>query len=162
MIVEYLAEAFHHLARKTNRFAQVKSACKLGPGFDQRDQTAVIKTVCAFVKMLHPGDEPSPEHYEEYLAYAIEGRRRVKEQLNKKKPDDEFAKINLGYLNPAGELVTVYCPESKNAAATQNPVRRRGKDQAGTPEAVVLPPPAPISVPPPVADMPTPLMPRRR
>jgi ATP-dependent Lon protease len=124
LIIEYLAEAFHHLARKTNRFAQVKSACKLGPGYDQRDQTAVLKTVCAFVKILHPGDEPSQEQIDEYLAYAIEGRRRVKEQLNKRKPDDEFASIDLGFYTPSGELVTVWCPESRNASATQAPVRK--------------------------------------
>lgn len=133
LIIEYLAEAFHHLARKTNRFAQVKAACKLGPGYDQRDQTAVLKTVCAFVKMLHPGDEPTQEEINEYLAYAIEGRRRVKEQLNKKKPDDEFANINLGYYDSDGQLVIVYCPESRNADATQNPTRPAGMqdDQTG-------------------------------
>jgi len=125
LIIEYVAEAFHHLARKTNRFAQVKAACKLGPGYDQRDQTAVLKTVCAFVKMLHPGQDPSPAEINEYLAYAIEGRRRVKEQLNKKKPDDEFASINLGYYDEADSLVTVWCPESRNAAATQFPQRRQ-------------------------------------
>jgi len=123
LIIEYLAEAFHHLARKTNRFAQVKAACKLGPGYDQRDQTAVLKTVCAFVKMLHPGGEPTQEELNEYLVYSIEGRRRVKEQLNKKKPDDEFASINLGYYDAGGDLITVYCPESRDAAATQNPDR---------------------------------------
>lgn len=124
LIIEYLAEAFHHLARRTNRFAQVKAASKLGPGYDQRDQTAVLKTVCAFVKMLHPGDDPTQEELNEYLEYAIEGRRRVKEQLNKKKPDDEFANINLGYVDPDGNLRIIHCPESKDAAATQNPVRR--------------------------------------
>lgn len=123
LIIEYLAEAFHYLARKTNRFAQVKAACKLGPGYDQRDQTAVLKTVCAFVKMLHPGDDPTQEEINEYLVYAIEGRRRVKEQLNKKKPDDEFANINLGYYGTDGQLIIVYCPESRKADATQNPVR---------------------------------------
>ena len=61
LIIEYLAESFHHLSRKTNRFAYVKSACKLGKGYDQRDQTAVLKTVCAFLKMLHPGTDPSTE-----------------------------------------------------------------------------------------------------
>lgn len=123
LIIEYLAEAFHHLARKTNRFAQVKAACKLGPGFDQRDQTAVLKTVCAYVKMLHPGDDPAQEEINEYLAYAIEGRRRVKEQLNKMKPDDEFANINLGYYGEDGQLNIVFCQESRTAEATQNPVR---------------------------------------
>ena len=40
--------------------------------------------------MLHPGDEPSEEHLNEYLTYAIEGRRRVKEQLNKVGEEDHF------------------------------------------------------------------------
>jgi len=132
LIIEYVAEAFHHLARKTNRFAQVKSACKLGPGYDQRDQTAVLKTVCAFVKMLHPGDDPPQDELNEYLEYAIEGRRRVKEQLNKRKPDDEFASINLGYFDQVGKLVTVWCPESKDSAATQSPVRRSIDDEEKT------------------------------
>jgi ATP-dependent Lon protease len=123
LIIEYLAEAFHHLVRKTNRFAYAKSACKLGKGYDQRDQTAVLKTVCAFLKMLHPGLDPTPEEVDEYLEYAIEGRRRVKEQLNKRKPDDEFAGINLSFRRSNGDETVVYCPESKNASATQHPTR---------------------------------------
>lgn len=131
-IIEYLAEAFHHMARKTNRFAQVKAACRLGPGFSQRDQTGVLKTVCAFVKILHPGDDPTQAEIDEYLAYAIEGRRRVKEQMNKRKPDEEFASINLGYLDERGELKVIYCPESKDAPATQNPVRKQSAASTGT------------------------------
>lgn len=123
LIVEYLAEAFHHLARKVNKYAWVKANCKLGPGYDQRDQTAVLKMVCSMLKILHPDGEPSREELDEYLAYAVEGRRRVKEQLNKRKPDDEFAKIDLGYYDSKDNLVIVYCPESKNAQATQNPLR---------------------------------------
>ena len=163
LIIEYLAEAFHYLARKTNRFAQVKAACKLGPGYDQRDQTAVLKTVCAFVKMLHPGSDPTQDEINEYLEYAIEGRRRVKEQLNKKKPDEEFANINLGYYRPDGQLVIVYCPESKNSVATQTPNRRavieasqpqgRSSARASTAKAPVAPEsvataPAPAAAPP--------------
>ena len=144
MIIEFLAEAFHHLARKTNRFAQVKAKAKLGPGYDQRDQTAVLKTICAFVKMLHPGDEPSDAQFNEYLEYAIEGRRRVKEQLNKRKPDDEFANINLGYLDAAGKEVVVYCQESRNATATQEP--RRPELEQGAP-AEIQPRVSPAPVP---------------
>ena len=123
LIVEYLAEAFHHLARKVNRYAWVKANVKLGPGFDQRDQTAVLKMTCAMVKILHPGGDPTREELNQYLAYALEGRRRVKEQLNKRKPDDEFANINLGYYDEQDQLVIVYCPESKDAQATQSPQR---------------------------------------
>jgi ATP-dependent Lon protease len=142
LIIEYLAEAFHYLARKTNRYAFVKENCKLGPGYVQRDQTAVLKTVCAFVKMLHPGDDPTQEEINEYLEYAIEGRRRVKEQLNKKKPDDEFASINLGYYAPSGELRTIWCPESKHAAATQSPSRPSLNYEDETPEYPQQPVPA--------------------
>jgi ATP-dependent Lon protease len=142
LIIEYLAEAFHYLSRNTNRFAYAKSVCKLGKGYDQRDQTAVLKTVCAFLKMLHPGAEPSPEEMEEYLRYAIEGRRRVKEQLNKRKPDDEFANINLSFVNGAGEQVVVYCPESRTAEFTQKPVR------TAPTQATLAPPPAPVATAP--------------
>ena len=145
LIIEYLAEAFHHLARKTNRFAHVKAACKLGPGYDQRDQTAVLKTVCAYVKMLHPGQDPTQEEINEYLEYAIEGRRRVKEQLNKKKPDDEFANINLGYYRPDGTLVIVYCPESKNSAATQTPRRASSVDVPVANESTQPVAPSPVT-----------------
>jgi len=63
-----------------------------------RDETAVIKTVAGFLKILHPQGEPSVENFNEYLEYALEGRRRVKEQLNKRKPDDEFAAIEFSYF----------------------------------------------------------------
>jgi len=58
--------------------------------------------------MLHPALNPTPEEVDEYLEYAIEGRRRVKEQLNKRKPDDEFAQINLSFLRSNGEERVVY------------------------------------------------------
>lgn len=75
--------------------------------------------------MLHPHGPPTDEEFEEYVAYATECRRRVKEQMNKRKPDDEFARINLSYFKANGEEVVVFCPESKNASATQEPARRR-------------------------------------
>ncbi len=123
LIIEYLATAFHHSSRRVNRFAYAKANCKLGAGYAQRDQTAVLKTVCALLKLLHPGADPTPAELDEYLTYAIEGRRRVKEQLNKLKADDEFAHINLSYTDSTGKDCIVYCPESRNSAATQNPSR---------------------------------------
>ena len=123
LIIEYLASAFHHSSRKVNRFAYVKGACKLGPGYAQRDQTAVIKSVCALLKLLHPGSDPTPAELDEYLAYAVEGRRRVKEQLNKLKADDEFAQIDLGFVDATGQTRIVSCPESAQAPATLRPAR---------------------------------------
>ena len=81
------------------------------------------------------------------MAYATEYRRRVKEQMNKRKPDDEFARINLSYFKASGEEKIVFCPESKDAAATQQPTRRRlseveGKLKKGTDIATIAPVPA--------------------
>ena len=73
---------------------------------------------------MHPSGSPTDAEFEEYVSYAIECRRRVKEQMNKRKPDDEFARINLSFLRANGEEVFVFCPESKEAAATQQPVRK--------------------------------------
>jgi ATP-dependent Lon protease len=57
----------------------------------------------------------------QYVEYAVECRRRVKEQMNKRKPDDEFAKIDLSYFNHKGEEIIVSCPESIGAMATLAP-----------------------------------------
>ncbi len=124
-ITDYLAEAFHYQFKHTNRYEEVSKRIQLGKAIEGRDEKGIKKTVCAFLKVLHPDGPPTDEEFEEYVAYATEYRRRVKEQMNKRKPDDEFAQINLSYLKATGEEVVVYCPESKNAPATQEPARRR-------------------------------------
>ena len=123
-ITDYLAEAFHHVFKQTNRYEYVNSHIKLGGAVEGRDEKAIKKTVAAFLKILHPGSEPEAAELEEYVAYAVEARRRVKEQMNKRKPDDEFALINLSFFRADGSEVVVYCPESKDAPATQTPSRR--------------------------------------
>lgn len=123
-ITDYLAEAFHYQFSHTNRYEEVSKRIRLGKSVEGRDEKSIKKTVCAFLKILHPAGEPTDEEFEEYAAYAVECRRRVKEQMNKRKPDDEFANINLSYFTANGREVMVYCPESKNAQATQHPVRK--------------------------------------
>jgi ATP-dependent Lon protease len=113
LITDYLAEAFHYIFKRINLYATIRGAICLNKKHEGRDETAVIKTVAAFCKLLHPGGEPSPAELDEYLTYAIEGRRRVKEQLNKRKRDDEFANVDLGFTNSAGQDVVVRCPESE-------------------------------------------------
>jgi ATP-dependent Lon protease len=90
-ITDYLAEAFHHQFKHTNRYEEVSKRIRLGPAVEGRDEKGIKKTVCAFLKILHPSGVATDEEFEEYVAYAVECRRRVKEQMNKRKPDDEFA-----------------------------------------------------------------------
>tara|TARA_E500000305_G_scaffold111720_1_gene127015 strand:- start:1304 stop:3391 length:2088 start_codon:yes stop_codon:yes gene_type:complete len=148
-ITDYLAEAFHHQLKQTNRFEEVNKRIRLGSSVEGRDEKGIKKTVAAFLKILHPAGAPSDEEFQEYVEYAVECRRRVKEQMNKRKSDDEFAKINLSYISADGKEVVVYCPESKSAPATQEPIRRdihsdEAPDQATKespkPEALATPP----------------------
>ena len=124
LITDYLAEAFHYQMSHTNRYEETNQRIRLGSAVEGRDEKGIKKTVSAFLKLLHPGQPPTEEEFLEYVAYAIEARRRVKEQMNKRKPDDEFAQIELSYFDEEGVEVVVDCLESRGVAATQAPVRR--------------------------------------
>ena len=125
LITDYLAEAFHYQLKHTNRYEEVSKRVKLGRAVEGRDEKGIKKSLCAFLKILHPATPPTDEEFDEYVEYAVESRRRIKEQMNKRKPDDEFAQIDLSYINSSGEEIIVYCPESKAADATLNPVRQQ-------------------------------------
>jgi ATP-dependent Lon protease len=129
-ITDYLAGSFHYLAKRVNRYEYVNRHCKFGRAIQGRDEGAVKKALCALLKLLHPAGDPTQTELEEYMAYALEGRRRVKEQMNKRTADDVFAAINLSFFDAAGKEIVVFCPESKNADATQNPQRRRLEEPA--------------------------------
>jgi ATP-dependent Lon protease len=157
-ITDYLAEAFHYQFKQTNRYEEVSSRVKLGDAVEGRDEKGIKKTLCAFLKIFHPNGKPSDEEFEEYVAYAVESRRRVKEQMNKRKTDDEFSRINLSYFTASGKEVVVYCPESKTATATQEPSRRNihageegdeaaGDDPASSPVTAEMPQPTEPSAP---------------
>jgi len=123
-ITDYLAAAFHHQLQHDNRYDWVSKRVKLGSAIEGRDEVGIKKTVAGLVKILHPTGEPTPGELDEYIAYAVEGRRRVKEQMNKRKTDDEYANINLSFVRSDGEEEIVFCLESKDATATQEPARR--------------------------------------
>ncbi len=122
LITDYMSEALHYLFVHDSDYVGVgNTRLKKGDNIEGRDNRALQKTISGFIKLLFPTGEPTDEEFDEIVEYAIEGRRRVKEQLNKRKPDEEYARINMSYINKDGKNVVVYCPESKYSAATQNP-----------------------------------------
>ena len=122
LITDYMSEALHYLfVHDSNYVGVVNARLKKGDNIEGRDNRALQKTISGFVKLLFPVGQPTDEEFDEIVEYAIEGRRRVKEQLNKRKPDEEYARINMSYINKDGKKVVVYCPESKYSRATQNP-----------------------------------------
>lgn len=96
-ITDYLAEFFREMRKRTFSDSLDKYF-KLGNNLNQRDVIAVRKTVSGLVKLLFPNGEYSKEELEEILAYALVGRRRVKEQL-KKIGGMEFYDVHFSYID---------------------------------------------------------------
>lgn len=96
-IVDYIAEFFREMRKRS--FADAfDSYFKLGNNLNQRDTIAVRKTVSGLVKLIYPDGMYTKEDIEEILQYALEGRRRVKEQL-KKIGGMEFYDVMFSYID---------------------------------------------------------------
>lgn len=105
---------FCHAMRKydfTNSFSEYFTLNKC---FNTRDTIAVGRTFSGLAKLIYPDEQMSKEETRELLEYAIECRRRVKEQLRKMTPG-EFSDVELGYIDlDTGEEIIVPLPEVAN------------------------------------------------
>jgi ATP-dependent Lon protease len=96
-VVDYLAEALREL-RKHNFTEIIDRHFSLGSHLNARDVKAVRKTCSGLVKLIFPHAEVSKEELVELLSIALEGRRRVKEQL-KKMGSFEYHQTSFSYLD---------------------------------------------------------------
>lgn len=97
LIVDYLAE-FYREMRKRNFADAIDQYFKLGNNLNQRDVIAVRKTVSGLLKLLYPHGEYDKEAVRQALEYALEVRRRVKEQL-KRIGGMEFYDVHFSYTD---------------------------------------------------------------
>jgi ATP-dependent Lon protease len=81
-VVDYLAEALREL-RRYNYTEVIDQHFSMGAHLNARDVKAVRKTVSGLIKLVYPDGDLSKEELNELLCLAMEGRRRVKEQLKK-------------------------------------------------------------------------------
>ncbi len=115
LVTDYLAEVFRQL-RKQSFADYADRDFAFGSHLGGRDQKAVRKTVSGLIKLLHPDGEVTREEAEEYLAYAMEMRRRVKEQL-KKMGGLEYWDTSFSYIDrETGQETFVPVPESGGGA----------------------------------------------
>ena len=96
-ITDYLSEFLREM-RKRSFADSIDKYFRLGSNLNQRDVIAVRKTVSGLVKIIYPHGEFTKEDVEEILCFALEVRRRVKEQL-KKIGGMEFYDINFSYID---------------------------------------------------------------
>jgi ATP-dependent Lon protease len=97
MIVDYFAEWVREM-RKRNFGDAINKYFKLGRDLNQRDSIAVKHTVSGLLKLLYPNEEYDKEAVRRCLEYALEVRRRVKEQL-KKIGGMEFFDVHFSYID---------------------------------------------------------------
>lgn len=96
-VVDYLAEALREL-RKHNFTEIIDRYFSLGSHLNARDVKAVRKTVSGLIKLVYPQGEVGREDVAELLEAALEGRRRVKEQL-KKMGSFEYHQTSFSYID---------------------------------------------------------------
>lgn len=97
LIVDYLAEFFREM-RKRSFADAIEKYFKLGNNLNQRDVIAVRKTVSGLMKLLYPHGQFTKEDVRQCLEYALQVRRRVKEQL-KKIGGMEFYDVHFSYID---------------------------------------------------------------
>ena len=96
-ITDYFSEAMREM-RKISFGDAYDPYFKLGNQLNQRDVIGVKRTVSGLVKLIYPDGNFDREKIEEVLRFALEMRRRVKEQL-KKIGGMEFYDVNFSYID---------------------------------------------------------------
>ncbi len=96
-ITDYFSEIMREL-RKISYADAYAHYYRLGNNLNQRDVIAVKKTVSGMIKLIHPNGKFDKESVEEILRFALEMRRRVKEQ-QKKIGGMEFYDVNFAYID---------------------------------------------------------------
>jgi ATP-dependent Lon protease len=109
-VVDYLAEALRELRR--HNFTEVPDRYfTMGSHLVSRDRKAVKRTASGLMKILYPDGKATKDEVAEILEFAMEGRRRVKEQL-KKMGSFEYYHTSFSYTDSeTGEERFVGVPE---------------------------------------------------
>ena len=96
-ITDYLSEFMREM-RKRSYADALDDYFRLGNNLNQRDVVAVRKMVSGLIKLVYPHGKFDKEDIREILVFALESRRRVKEQL-KKIGGMEFYDVNFSYID---------------------------------------------------------------
>ncbi|MBN1315796.1 MAG: protease Lon-related BREX system protein BrxL [Anaerolineales bacterium] len=96
-VVDYFAEALREL-RRHNYTEIVDRYFSMGAHLNARDVKAVRKSTAALIKLVYPHGEVSRDQMAELVEIALEGRRRVKEQL-KKMGSFEYHRTSFSYID---------------------------------------------------------------
>jgi ATP-dependent Lon protease len=95
-IVDYLAEVLKNL-RKEDRTHDYTKYFELSSTITTRDKTSIAKTFAGLLKIIYPDNDFTEADAKEILDFAIENRKRVKNQL--RKMDETFEEVDFSYVS---------------------------------------------------------------
>jgi ATP-dependent Lon protease len=124
-IVDYLAEILRALRNHdfSDRYTQHFT---LASDISTRDRDGINKTFSGLMKIIYPQGEASKEEVEELLHCAIEGRKRVKDQLMR--IDATYSKVRFVYEDKAGKSYAVTTLEESEYPGHYNRVVGDGSE----------------------------------
>lgn len=99
-VVDYIAEVLKSM-RNSDFSDRYQQHFTLGTDISTRDRDGIHKTFSGLMKILYPHGEATREEIEEILRFAIEGRKRVKDQILR--IDTTMSAVSFGYLDQGGE-----------------------------------------------------------
>ena len=102
-VVDYLAEVLRSL-RDIDYSDRYQRYFALSDDLSTRDRDGINKTFSGLMKLIHPSGQASPDEIGAQLRIALEGRKRVKDQLIR--IDDTMTAVNFEYTH-AGQTHTV-------------------------------------------------------
>ncbi|KWF31052.1 ATP-dependent Lon protease [Burkholderia diffusa] len=99
-VVDYLAEILRAL-RNHDFSDRYKAHFRLSDDISTRDRDGINKTFSGLMKVIYPHGEASAEEIEALLQAAIEGRKRVKDQLLR--IDSTYPTVRFSYIDQQGK-----------------------------------------------------------
>ncbi|MGG7056174.1 BREX system Lon protease-like protein BrxL [Nitrosomonas sp. ANs5] len=100
-VVDYLAEILRSL--RSHDYSDRYGDCfSLSSDITTRDRDGINKTFSGLMKILYPHGEATRDEIEEILRFAIEGRKRVKDQLMR--IDSTYGNVRFSYFDTSGQI----------------------------------------------------------
>ena len=93
-IVDYIAEVMKEL-RKEDHTSDFRKYFEPSASVTTRDRDGIAKTFSGFIKILYPNGEYTKEEAKEIFEYAMESRKRIKDQLIRM--DDTYEQVDFSY-----------------------------------------------------------------
>ncbi|MDX8433270.1 BREX system Lon protease-like protein BrxL [Mesorhizobium abyssinicae] len=135
-VVDYLAEILRHM-RNDDYSNRYHGLFTLSSDISTRDRDGVNKTFSGMMKLLFPADNATEAEVEEILHLAVEGRKRVKDQLLR--IDSTYPETDFSFTAQDGRKVVVKTLEEteypqyyhKRAMGHDGPMSEGARDVSG-------------------------------